>query len=1748
MSVFISWAGADRELKNVIVSKFQEENIPYWESDEHCTSDFSEECIRNIKRSSVFVVIVSDASMSPSSYVFNEVIQARACEGQLKLNIIVFKTTDSDYTDRFAMQLNHISDANFLTRLQKAGAESSIDTLVKRVKRLLDLRENGVPEKPWDVNLPKLVGSQISLNHYDGYFVSGSRDETTLRVDQAFKDSNTIILSELFGFGKRSFIRQYVQAHPFNSAIEIDALNTNLYDFFLNGLQFSNVSEEAFASKDENSVLLRKFELLGKLRINDIIVIHNIDIENEPNEFIIRNLKNLKCKVVLITQNYSDAYDDYIPIITVGRMNDEALIELFFHYFDRANRKDRSIFIPHLVNFFNEIGGHTKTIEITGNVLSEERWSDNLEVIKYLTNTESKEQPLLDNIVNRLSSLMSLQSFTKDETDTLLLIALLATPAISINELKAIMQTSHIGSLHTVYALNSHRWITLNEASGLISIEPIIAKICVSKLLSDYSVPNACFTYLSSQFNSIASKANSSVKIYLNRLENFFHLFNWKDLVHICKICQNILNEGTIPSELVNSIEQRYKELKENQNDNTYLSLSKEAFEWALHILLPFLKRKNNFLLGLDLNLDIPYGEFDFQDFIKDVVGGEEEATDLLEFVEDLFEDHDNEELTSLMEDQEISILDSVYYFCIAFYQSMSNKDYHKMSVLLNQLLEFLGSFSTIEEEVSNVIIGISKIFYSVCIYSGTYQPGLDFLEKLLSLNLPCHHKYQLAIKYADLILNSGSDDDVFEVLDYADLLIDDIIKENKLSQSELIGLQKEGYVLKALSYVYANDIENALAAFQFLINLGDVRYNILEIIYLSEKIVEQLLSEGMFDEAEAFITEYGDLLNSFSSEDSLTEKQRESLESILLLPELIAKNESISTESYNEENRDYYKKYANDKGKFTTRLTMMKYERIANGVKKYDFSSLTDAELTARSNALRERAKSLKNKDEIFSEAFALVSEAGFRTLGYRHHFVQYVGACAMLDGKFAEILNGEGKTYVIALVAYVNSLFYDKVFIIDSSEYLSNRNHKWMAGLYDLLGLTTKVTKDRSVLDLSKEKIIYMDLSNFCFSFLNRESIDVDKQKDLSKYSIIVDEADTVLIESASQSYGYVHYKKASPNLKALYDQLFIFAKNIYEDAKYYTIKRGNIVLTPLAKESIEDTFSVNYRDISDSKNVLEIERILYLALHSLKLEKSKDYIVKNRKIYVEDESAGGLIEMRGERAYFVALKENVASANYIDKLSKTTDTTNKIYVYGIFNKVGSVVGTSATMSSFKKELKDLYGFEVIPIPPAKKIQRVDNTCTLYTKKEYKDEAICDLIVEKHAKGQPILLVVKNIRESLYFSEKLTTRGIKHRVLNAENSEDSPEMLANAGVLGSVLIATQLANRGVDIKLGGNPERITLFEMIRLGYDYSSIESLLYTSVDEDVKESNPTYRKYLALLEKNKLSVTLNRAKVMEAGGLVVIATQPYNNMRIIQQIRGRAGRQGEVGESYLFESVDDDFIKQLPNHAYLKKTCEVSGDKIISASIIDLAMDRLLKKIHRVVFQKMMRMVVTSNVIEEANALLNKFSTEDFDKKSSQLISYWVNNEINLKALKDLINEEDIDSDSVIVKLFLRNQDVFTNTLFLKDKLTDVVKDTIKQAVPCYAKMMHERYAQLNMHETSVDDMTLTISLLFRCLDNAKTEYLTKLEKLTNYYNDNQISERDYVADSQKLLHDEIALAIDKWLSSLLNYIDDWEDKL
>ena len=605
----------------------------------------------------------------------------------------------------------------------------------------------------------------------------------------------------------------------------------------------------------------------------------------------------------------------------------------------------------------------------------------------------------------------------------------------------------------------------------------------------------------------------------------------------------------------------------------------------------------------------------------------------------------------------------------------------------------------------------------------------------------------------------------------------------------------------------------------------------------------------------------------------------------------------------------------------------LKKIEPIVDKIEEIEktLASLSDDELREKTNEFKQRLQKGETLEDILPEAYAVVAEASSRVLGMRHFRVQLIGGIVLHQGRIAEMKTGEGKTLVATLPIYLNALEGKGVHLITVNDYLAKRDSVWMGKLYKFLGLSVGLVVSGMNHEQKKKAyaadITYGTNNEFGFDYL-RDNMAMSKndmvQRDLN-YAI-VDEIDSILIDEARtpliisgmvdrKSDLYERANKFAENLKAKVivennDRVFDDDDNKYD--YIVDLKAKTVALTETGTKKAEEFFGIE--DLSDISN-LAISHHINQAIRAYGImKKDTDYIVRDGQVLIVDEFTGRI--MQGRR-YSDGLHQAIEAKENV-KIASESQTLATITFQNYFRLYHKLAGMTGTAKTEEDEFKGIYKLDIVEIPTNKEVIRKDLHDVIYKTQKAKYNAIVEDVKESYEKGQPVLVGTVSIDKSEIISNLLKKQNIPHQVLNAKHHEKEAEIVAQAGKYKAVTIATNMAGRGTDIKLGGNLEYIVKEELAKKGYTSEVIE-MAVTPIAYDNEEVKKAKEAIKEIEEKYEPELEDEKNKVIEAGGLKIIGSERHESRRIDNQLRGRAGRQGDPGSSKFYISLEDDLMK-------------------------------------------------------------------------------------------------------------------------------------------------------------------------------------------------------------------------------------------
>ena len=715
------------------------------------------------------------------------------------------------------------------------------------------------------------------------------------------------------------------------------------------------------------------------------------------------------------------------------------------------------------------------------------------------------------------------------------------------------------------------------------------------------------------------------------------------------------------------------------------------------------------------------------------------------------------------------------------------------------------------------------------------------------------------------------------------------------------------------------------------------------------------------------------------------------------------------------------------------------------------EMQKLSDSELRGKTEYFKKQLADGKTLDDILPEAYAVVREASKRVLGMRHFDVQLIGGIVLHQGRIAEMKTGEGKTLVATLPVYLNALEGKGVHVITVNDYLAKRDSEWMGKLYKFLGLSVGLViagmEPKAKQEAYNADVTYGTNNEFGFDYL-RDNMVIYKDQLVQRGlhyaivdeidSILIDEARTPLIISGRANQSSDLYKKADNFVRRLTPKVII-----EEDVKDYEqaednekydyivdLKAKSASLTQKGIKKAEEAFGLeNFNDLENSTLVHHVNQAL--RAHGV-MKKDIDYIVKDGEVLIVDEFTGRI--MYGRR-YNNGLHQAIEAKEHV-KIADESKTLATITFQNYFRMYDKLSGMTGTAMTEEAEFEEIYNLDVVEIPTNKPMIRKDENDVIYKNENAKFRAIVRSIKESHEKGQPVLVGTVSIEKSEKLSKLLKQEGINHEVLNAKYHEKEAEIVAQAGKFGAVTIATNMAGRGTDIILGGNSEFLAKEEMRRKKVPHELIEeaNTYYETDNEDILNARKQFKE---LVDKYEEQIKEEKQKVIDAGGLKIIGTERHESRRIDNQLRGRSGRQGDIGESKFYIALDDDLMKIFGGNAITKVYNSLGADEDmpIDSKIISKAVENAQKKVEGRNFTIRKNVLKYDDVMNaqreiiyaQRREVLNGENIHDnimdmVDAVADATVQMYVepeHNEVNVEALnQDILNTYGIDMLSYI----------------------------------------------------------------------------------------------------------------------------------
>ena len=826
------------------------------------------------------------------------------------------------------------------------------------------------------------------------------------------------------------------------------------------------------------------------------------------------------------------------------------------------------------------------------------------------------------------------------------------------------------------------------------------------------------------------------------------------------------------------------------------------------------------------------------------------------------------------------------------------------------------------------------------------------------------------------------------------------------------------------------------------------------------------------------------------------------------------------------------------------SRRNLRKLDRLSNEVlsKEPIYSAMTDEELRGQTDVFKNRLAKGETLDDILTDAFAAVREAAYRVLGMKHYKVQIIGGICLHQGRVAEMKTGEGKTLVATLPAYLNALSGKGVHIVTVNDYLASRDAEWMGKVYKFMGLTVGVAVS-GMEDADKKAAYACDITygtnnEMGFDYLRdnlKSRLEQMVQRELNFAivdevdSILIDEARTPLIISGRGQESSEKYTTANKFVKTL-----VLDKDFTIDIKEKTVQ-----ITESGAKKAEQFFGL--ASFSDIENAALSHHIQQALKANYIFKRDNDYVVSDGEVIIVDEFTGRL--MIGRR-YSDGLHQAIEAKEGV-KIRNENKTYATITFQNYFRLYKKLSGMTGTAKSEEEEFRAIYGLDVLEIPTNKPVARIDAPDIIYKTVNGKNHAIIEEIAARHAKGQPVLVGTVTVEKSEEISKLLIKKGIKHNVLNAKNHAREADIVAQAGRYGAVTIATNMAGRGTDILLGGNPEFMAKRKLREEGVaeDVIDLATSFISEIPDDVKAVREHYREVYA---KYKEQTDAEKIKVTEAGGLHILGTERHESRRIDNQLRGRSGRQGDPGSSVFFISLEDDLAKRFGGERMTRvyemfkiDENQPMQSKMLSRSIENaqraiegrnfgirkhvLEYDDVMNKQREVMYAERMKVIKDENVHEDILKLIPDF------------VRYIVGTVVN-NGNKPETWDLDALNNAIELKLLPKGSNFITKERAENWDFDYLIEQLVKETIDVYEAKI-ERYKEEGVNFSEVERVVLLKNIDGKWIDHIDAmDQLRKGISLRGYGNVDPVLE--YKKEGFEMFEDLTAAIQDDTVTLLL----------
>ncbi|MDR1003100.1 MAG: preprotein translocase subunit SecA [Oscillospiraceae bacterium] len=798
----------------------------------------------------------------------------------------------------------------------------------------------------------------------------------------------------------------------------------------------------------------------------------------------------------------------------------------------------------------------------------------------------------------------------------------------------------------------------------------------------------------------------------------------------------------------------------------------------------------------------------------------------------------------------------------------------------------------------------------------------------------------------------------------------------------------------------------------------------------------------------------------------------------------------------------------------------LKKIEPLKNAVleKESVYEAMSDKELQAQTDILKERLKNGETLDDILPDAFAVCREASWRVIGLKHFPVQIVGGIILHQGRIAEMKTGEGKTLVATLPSYLNALTGEGVHIVTVNEYLARRDSEWMGKVHRWLGLTVGLVTTNIKNDERRKAyacdITYGTNNEFGFDYLRDNMVPYIQLKVQRGHvfavvdevdSILIDEARTPLIISGQGEESTELYTRANEFARRLKQKRMVADNEKQEiedrddvsDADYVVDEKAKTVtLTERGVKKAESYFSLeNLSDTDEQSQTISHHVNQAIRAHGIMI-RDIDYVVQDGEVIIVDEFTGRL--MYGRRYndglhQAIEAKEGVKVAHE----SKTLATITFQNYFRLYKKLSGMTGTALTE---EEEFREIYRLDSIEVPTNKPMARIDNHDIVYATEAAKFRAVIALILEAHKDGQPILVGTVSIEKSELLSSLLTRQGVKHQVLNAKQHAREAEIVAQAGKFGAVTIATNMAGRGTDIKLGGNSEFMAKQKMRTEEYSEEMIEEA-NSFGETDNAEIIAARKRYNELIEQYEKEIRMEAERVCSVGGLLIIGTERHESRRIDNQLRGRAGRQGDPGETQFYISLEDDLMRLFGGDRVKGVMSTISGDEDmpIQVGILSSMIENAQRNVEGRNFGIRKNVIKFDDVMNRQREIIYSqrdqvLNNEDLKDKILKMLEESITGKVSFYLTGDSKDDWNFTALRAEYNPYLTHDDDFVYT---EEELYNVEAEYITNML---LERMHERYENKEKDVGSELMRAFERKVLLHTVDSLWMEHIDAMEEL------------------------------------------------